>query len=367
MSTAKLENKRAAVLGQCTRARRIPALLPSPLGNPSQSPRWEAPSRWRSGGTSPAASILARSRSLWLSPCSPRVPGVPCAALPAGAGGGSEAVRQLLQEGFDLHCLVWLFKYRSERWGNFRHVYPLLWERLKTHVSSYSPAGLLCLCVHMQHTHTLRCGRLGRAGKGEKGRRRGALGRGADPRALYSLPWAHPAWLHSSGGLQKQGAGVGLLFRKGLLWQNCPAVTSHTRDARSWQSQVWQTGNWRVPGCSCAVLCHKWKHCWICFSLLSSQWDLSSGAVVISQVALKISRGEKPTRYLQQIWQGDSVCGFGGFPACTLEQDALPEGRTSPIARERAAPCPAAVPVGDVLAAVLGLSTSSSLLTLTWM
>lgn len=102
MSTAKLENKRAAVLGQCTRARRIPALLPSPLGNPSQSPHWEAFSRWRSSGTSPAASILARSCSLWLSPCSPRVPGVPCAALPAGAGGerGSSSRKGLI-------CTVW--------------------------------------------------------------------------------------------------------------------------------------------------------------------------------------------------------------------------------------------------------------------
>lgn len=90
-----------------------------------------------------------------LQPAGPR--GALCCP-PCRRRGGA---RQLLQEGFDLHCLVWLFKYRSECWGNFRHVYPLLWERLKTHVSSYSPAGLLCLCVHMQHTHTLRCGKLG--------------------------------------------------------------------------------------------------------------------------------------------------------------------------------------------------------------
>lgn len=151
MSTVKVENKRSAVLGPCTRRHRIPALLLAPLGNQSRCICWESLSPWRSGEHPPsyqrnpsepcssplhtAGSPLEAGHCLAPSPCLPRF-----------------GLRQLPQEGFDLHSLVWLFQSCRRRWGNFRHVYLLLWERLKTHVSSYSPAGLLCLCFHGQHT-----------------------------------------------------------------------------------------------------------------------------------------------------------------------------------------------------------------------
>lgn len=150
---------------------------------------------------------------------------------------GSSGLGQLPQEGFDLHCLVWLFKYCSECRGNFRRVYPLLRERLKTHVSGYSPACLLCFCFHMQHARPAVWQGLGRAAdKGEWGRRTGrreALG--GDPPLQLMLQFAcSPCPGTVTWGLHRGGVHcVGLVQKKDLPWENCPAETFHTTDTVS--------------------------------------------------------------------------------------------------------------------------------------
>lgn len=162
MSTVKLENKRTAVFGQCmARAEFLHCFqLPwefkvTPLaGKLSVEKQWHLPSCQHHH-------LGAARRSCAPKADSPGLPALLCCSPQLSA----ELARRLLQEGFDLRCLVWLFKYCNECWGNFRHVYPLLWERLKTHVSSYSPVDLLCLCFHMQHAHTLQCGKWGAADK----------------------------------------------------------------------------------------------------------------------------------------------------------------------------------------------------------
>lgn len=184
------------------------------FGSPgnSKSLRLLGNSLWKSNGTSQLPAPSPGSCMLQLCP-EANSPGIPAllSCSPQLCGRGTELARQLLQEGFDLHCLVWLFKYCNECWGNFRHVYPLLWERLEPHVSSYSPVGLLCLCFHMQHTHTLQCGKWGAADKaGWKGRKgqRGKKHSVKTPRcSIHSLLLlcVQPALEHSSEGLTEAG------------------------------------------------------------------------------------------------------------------------------------------------------------------
>lgn len=225
-------------------------MLSAPLGNQSQSICWETLSPWRSGGHPPscqcnpsgAVSCSSRpepgrfpARSTALPSLQPRSRG---GCLPRSG------LRQLLQEGFDLHCLVWLFKYCSECWGNVRHVYPLLWERFKTHVSSYSPAGLSCSCFHVQCTRThpavyqdLGCAVAKQTGEGEESREeRSTLGRiphSSSRCALLGSPTRIlPRHLNLRGSAE-QGALCRSCLKKDLLWKNCPAETFHTKTAVS--------------------------------------------------------------------------------------------------------------------------------------
>lgn len=204
------------------------------FGSPgnSKSLRLLGNSLWKSNGTSQLPAPSPGSCTLQLCP-EANSPGIPAllSCSPQLCGRGTELARQLLQEGFDLHCLVWLFKYCNECWGNFRHVYPLLWERLEPHVSSYSPVGLLCLCFHMQHTHTLQCGKWGAADKaGWKGRKgqRGKKHSVKTPRcSIHSLLLT--ALCAACPGAQLRGAHrsrAKVLFQKGLLWKTFHAESA---------------------------------------------------------------------------------------------------------------------------------------------
>lgn len=178
-------------------------------------------------GTLPAASVIPREpypTALAPNPagspleaqcCFPHGPGAREAACLA-QGSGSSCRKGLI-------CTV-LFGYLNTAVsiGVILGMFILCCERLKTHVSSYSPACLLCLCFHMQHTCTLcSVARLGvcswQSGPGREKRagRREALWGGSPHSSshctllaspMHTLPW------HQLGGLSRgRGHCVGLV------------------------------------------------------------------------------------------------------------------------------------------------------------
>lgn len=211
MSTVKLENKRSAVLG-AVHTQTLNSCLA--FGSPGKSNSVHllgSSLSWRSGEHPPSYQHNP-SGSCSSTPEHSRFPSGSRRCLPHSPCPPRSGLRQLLQEGFDLHSRVWLFKSCSQCWGNFRHVYLLLWERLKTHVSSYSAAGWLCLCsTGSTHAHPAVCRAWGAAGSGTE--QRSSLGRIPFSRLCCTcFPHTYPA-------LAPQP--VGLCRRRDALCRSC--------------------------------------------------------------------------------------------------------------------------------------------------